>query len=62
MVIVALHYLVAGIACLCLARGDATLSPWAMVLTFGVGQSLAAAILYWNFERQLPENDHAQNF
>ncbi|HEX7450483.1 MAG TPA: hypothetical protein VF306_23185 [Pirellulales bacterium] len=43
---VAVWYLVAGAACLALARGDAALSPWAMIGTFGVGQTLATAILY----------------
>jgi hypothetical protein len=34
-----------------LARGTHMFSPWAMALTFGVGQLLAAAVLYWNLER-----------
>jgi hypothetical protein len=48
---VAVFYLVAGAACLALARGEAALSPWAMGLPFGVGQLLAAAVLYWTLER-----------
>jgi hypothetical protein len=56
MVVVAIHYLVCGVLCLCLARGDATLSPWAMALTFGVGQAMAAAILYWTLERSYGES------
>ena len=55
MVLVAFHYLISGILCLCLAKEDATLSPWAMGLTFGLGQSMAAAILYWNLERHHAE-------
>lgn len=43
---VAVWYFAAGTVCLALARGDASLSPWAMVGTFGVGQTLATAILY----------------
>ena len=39
---------------LALARGDAAMSPWAMALPFGVGQMLAAAVLYSTLER-----DHA---
>jgi hypothetical protein len=48
---VAAYYLAAGVAALVLAQGDAALSPWAMVGTFGVGQLLAAAILYFTLER-----------
>ena len=51
---VAVFYLAAGLAVLALARGDAALSPWAMALPFGVGQLLAAAVLYSTLER-----DHA---
>src|SRR5262249_29679585 len=43
---VAAFYLVTGLTVLALARGDAALSPWAMALPFGVGQFLAAAVLY----------------
>jgi hypothetical protein len=35
-----------------LARGLHAFSPWAMGLTFGIGQLLAAAVLYWNLERR----------
>jgi hypothetical protein len=45
------YYLASGVAALVLARGDAALSPWAMVGTFGAGQLLAAAILYFTLER-----------
>ncbi len=48
---VAVFYMVAGVACLALAQGDAALSPWAMGLPFGVGQLLSAAVLYWTLER-----------
>ena len=50
--IVGVWYLLAGVACLVWARGDAAFSPWAMVVPFGVGQSLTAAILYWTLERR----------
>ena len=46
---VAVFYLGTGLACL--SVGDSALSPWAMAVPFGVGQVLAAAILYWNLER-----------
>lgn len=48
---VAIYYLVAGLGCLTWAVGEAAFSPWAMGLTFGIGQLLAAAILYWHLER-----------
>ena len=50
--LVAIHYLGAGLACLILAKGSYTLSPWAMGVPFGVGQILAAAVLYGTLERQ----------
>lgn len=45
------YYMAAGVAALAFARGDAALSPWAMVGTFGVGQLLTAVILYVTLER-----------
>ena len=51
---VAAFYLVSGLVVLATARGDASLSPWAMALPFGAGQLLAAAVLYSTLER-----DHA---
>jgi len=47
---VAVFYLASGLTCLAFARGDAALSPWAMGLPFGVGQLLAAAVLYRTLE------------
>jgi hypothetical protein len=46
------YYLLAGTVDLMKARGMHAFSPWAMGLTFGVGQLLAAAVLYWNLERR----------
>jgi len=48
---VALFYLVAGAVLLFLARDGASLSPFGMGATFGVGQLFAAVVLYWNVER-----------
>ena len=48
---VGLFYLLSGVACLMLARGDSALSPWAMGVPFGLGQLFAAAVLYWTLER-----------
>jgi hypothetical protein len=49
---VAVYYLFAGVICLVMARGDYAFSPWAMGGTFGLGQTLAAAILYHTLERK----------
>lgn len=43
------YYLLAG--ALTLACGERAFSPWAMIGCFGVGQALAAGILYWFLER-----------
>jgi hypothetical protein len=48
---VALYYLAAGLLCLGLAQGAWALSPWAMGLTFGGGQMIAAVVLYQTLER-----------
>lgn len=49
---VAVWYLASGTICLATARGEHALSPWAMLGTFGVGQTLAATILYYTMERE----------
>ncbi len=49
---VAAYYLLAGVACLAGAKRLEPLSPWLMALTFGVGQSLASAVVYWAVERK----------
>ena len=48
---VALYYVAAGAACLVWGQGARALSPWQMALSFGGGQILGAAVLYWNLER-----------
>jgi hypothetical protein len=48
---VAVFYLGTGLAVLSLGHEDAALSPWSMGLPFGVGQLLAAAVLYSTLER-----------
>ncbi len=45
-----LYYLVAGVACLVWARGEAAFAPLAMGLTFGGGQLLTAVLLHWRLE------------
>lgn len=49
---VAAYYLLAGALYLATAaQGGTALSPWAMAGTFGIGQTLAATILYRTLER-----------
>jgi hypothetical protein len=48
---VAVYYLAAGIVCLAWAQEEHAFSLWAMALPFGIGQLLAAGILYWTLER-----------
>jgi hypothetical protein len=48
---VALYFCAAGLLLLWTARGPETLNPWAVGGTFGVGQLLTAAVLYWNLEQ-----------
>jgi hypothetical protein len=50
MFAVGLWYLVCGLACLMIASGPRTLSPWEMGIPFGVGQLLVAAVLRYGFE------------
>ena len=48
---VAVFYLGTGLALLAVAHGESALSPWWMGLPFGVGQMLAAIVLYCTLER-----------
>ena len=45
-------YVVAGLVVLARAQGAYALHPLAMGLTFGLGQFLNAAVLYWTLERR----------
>jgi len=53
---VGLYYWSAGLSLLWLSPGIDLLSPWAVGGTFGVGQLLAAAVLYWNLERGMSDD------
>ena len=44
-------YLLAGLGVICWSAHHGRFSPWAMAVPFGVGQSAAAAVLYWSLER-----------
>ena len=52
--IVGVHYLWTGLVCFAFGHdGNDTFFPaWTMACTFGAGQFLAAAILYWSLERK----------
>lgn len=52
---VGVFYLAAGCLCLALAQEKYALSPWAMGLPFGLGQLLAAGVLYLTLERNHDE-------
>lgn len=54
---VGVHYLFSGTIVLSMGSGSYALSPWMMVGTFGVGQLLAAGILYLSLERQEAVDD-----
>lgn len=43
-------YLGAGLVSLLIAAGHHALLPWAMGISFGIGQLLVAAVLYFGFE------------
>jgi hypothetical protein len=51
--LVAGYYLLAGLICLAVGGKDrhATLWPWTMAIVFGIGQLLAAGVLWWTLER-----------
>jgi hypothetical protein len=49
-------YLGAGLVSLLIASGHHALLPWAMGISFGVGQLLVAAVLYFGFEDTLEES------
>jgi hypothetical protein len=45
------HYILAGVICLALGKGESALSPWMMAVSFGAGQLLSAVALYRTLER-----------
>ncbi len=50
-IFVAVYYLLAGLVCLRWGQAPQALQPWTMIITFVVGQWLAAAALYRHQER-----------
>lgn len=49
---IALFYYAAGFALLWMARGPEPMTGWWVGGTFGLGQLLAAVVLWWNLERK----------
>jgi hypothetical protein len=49
-------YLAAGLVALWIAAGHHALLPWAMGISFGVGQLLVAAVLHFGFKDTVEEN------
>ncbi len=45
------YYLLCGGGCMLWGQGENAFSPWQMGISFGGGQLLSAAILYWTLER-----------
>jgi hypothetical protein len=55
--VVGLYYLACGLFFLAWGQGNHAFSPWAMGVTFGGGQTLAAAVLYFTLERSTPSGE-----
>jgi hypothetical protein len=61
-VLVALFYFGAGSLLLWTADLEGTLNGWRVGGTFGAGQLLAAAVLYWTLERQETINEAQEDY
>ena len=48
---VGMWYLLSGLGAICFSARLGRFSPWLMDVPFGVGQTAAAAVLYWTLER-----------
>jgi len=57
---VGLYYLVSGALSVAFAQDAAAFSPWAMGVTFGGGQFLAAIVLYLTLEKNYGERNHGR--
>jgi hypothetical protein len=54
---VALYYYTAGIILLWTTASSQAMSGWHVGVTFGIGQLMAAAVLYWQIERPIADRD-----
>jgi hypothetical protein len=52
--VVAFYYYLAGIALLWTADAPDAMNGWHVGVTFGIGQLIAAGVLYWQIERNAP--------
>ena len=52
------YYILCGCGCLLWGQGENAFSPWQMGVSFGGGQLLGAAILYWTLERTDVSSPH----
>lgn len=52
VIVAGLYYVVSGLACLRFGQQSHAFSPWQMAVSFGGGQLLCAAIIYWTLERK----------
>ena len=57
----ALYYYAVGVGLLWIAGGPESLNAWSVGGTFGAGQLLTAAVLYWNLENERAEGSAASN-
>jgi hypothetical protein len=57
----ALYFYAAGVALLWTAQAHAPLSGWSVGGTFGVGQLLTAAVLYWNLENEKTRDEEEED-
>ena len=51
VIFVGAHYLLSGLLCVAILQGGKFFPAWTMAMTFGAGQLMAAAILWWCLER-----------
>src|SRR5262245_28382231 len=56
----ALYFYAAGVVLLWTSGGPESLSPWSVGGTFGVGQLLTAAVLYWNLENERKRDEEEE--
>lgn len=55
-----LYFIIAGLAVIACGPTRGGLAPWAMVVTFAVGQSLNAFLLYWTLEKSVPNQEFSK--
>jgi hypothetical protein len=56
-VAVGAYYLLSGLVCIVWGQGDQALQPWTMLITFAVGQSISALVLFHGHIRREDQDD-----